>query len=68
MACKGRYKIERTSVNSFRFVYNENYQRRSLAPIRYAARAATTLQISTNISKAFCGAVKRPTRQALADK
>jgi hypothetical protein len=30
----GQYKIERTSVNSFRLVHIENYQRRSLAPIR----------------------------------
>jgi hypothetical protein len=28
------------SMNLFRFVYIENYQRRSLAPVRYAARAA----------------------------
>ena len=27
------------SVNLFRWVHYENYQRRSLAPIRYAARA-----------------------------
>jgi hypothetical protein len=55
-------------MNLFRLVYFESIQCGSLAAIRYAARAATTLQISTNISKAFCGAVKRPTRQALADK
>jgi hypothetical protein len=27
-------------VNSFRFLQIETYQRRSLAPVRYAARAA----------------------------
>jgi hypothetical protein len=30
----GQYKIERTSVNSFRYQQFESYQRRSLAPIR----------------------------------
>jgi hypothetical protein len=34
MARIGQYKYERTSVNSFRWLHYENYQRRSLAPIR----------------------------------
>jgi hypothetical protein len=33
-------KLKVTSLNSFRIQQLENYQRRSLAPIRYVARAA----------------------------
>ena len=34
MARIGHYKIERTSVNSFRLVQIETWSRRSLAPVR----------------------------------
>jgi hypothetical protein len=37
------------SMNVFRFVYIENYQRRSLAPVRYVAQAARYVCVTCGV-------------------
>ena len=41
------------SLNLFRWLHHENYQSRSLAPIRYAARAVRVRLFSLQVPKYF---------------
>jgi hypothetical protein len=46
MAYKVLVEMERSCVNLFRLVYVESFRRRSLAPIRYVARAAHQVYVT----------------------